>query len=149
MEVCDQNSLAIASAMAWCTQLGTGSASMVRRRKHGGQAVSYHHRHTAPRHSGGSQESQQQFATQILCIGILWPCHGVHVGFSGAQSGQKSSETSSQPESKKAKTEFATRSKLGKRKHTPPFSSEELSLPKKMGATEDEFRWWIWLSWFL
>ena len=38
---------------------------------------------------------------------------------------------------------------LGKREHTPPCSSEELSLPKEMGAAEERCRWQIWFPWFL
>ena len=38
---------------------------------------------------------------------------------------------------------------LGKRKHTLPCSSAELVFAEKMGATEERFRWSIWLSCFL
>ena len=29
-----------------------------------------------------------------------------------------------------------------------PAPVQNFSLPKKMGATEERFRWWIWFSWF-
>ena len=29
-----------------------------------------------------------------------------------------------------------------------PAPVQNFSLPKKVGATEERFRWWIWVSWF-
>ena len=39
-------------------------------------------------------------------------------------------------------------SSLGKRNHTPPWSSAELCFAEKKGSAEERFWWWIWFSWF-